>query len=232
MILERGVNIFEQVMQIIIIIIVIIVVIVGTQFTLRKRAQTLYELLYITKDYEKYFKVSNDWISKFLIGKKQKFSMDITAYEGIGDEEKLLETIDSLFVMKITDVERLNLYHLKMRLYHQRGRINEIDELYQKLCDDYAENDKYSAEIRGMILEIKYLYYVDFLLDISYFEEMKKLADSVDVPVSKGIFALRTAKLSQKKGNERMMKKYQVMAEKNLKGSIFEKDVKEFQNSK
>ena len=227
--MEWGVTIFERVMQIVIIIGVIIIVIIATQFVLRKRAQTLYELLYSTRDFDKYFKVSNDWISRFLIGKKQKLSMDITAYEGISDEEKLLETIDSLLMMRITDVERLNLNHLKMRLYHQSGKINEIDELYQKLCVDYAENDKYSAEIRGMMLEIKYLYYVDILLDTSYFEEMKKLADSVDIPMSKGIFALRTAKLSRKMGNEKVSQKYCRIAEKNLKETVFEKDIMEFQ---
>lgn len=185
----------KQILIAVVIVIIAAVLYLWAVGNFKKKSNELTKLVYVDHDFEGYKNVSNSLSCKIFLSKKQRLLLDSAMYDYLKLDDELQSCLNKLNAIKLTDQEFLNVNYMQMKLYIRQNDSSKASALYQQVTEKFQNAE--SAYIRGIVKEYEFLYYVDYLHDISYLKEIERLANKVDIKYSKALFNIRAAILKK-----------------------------------
>ena len=183
-----------------------------------RRAEKLVQLLYVEKNTAAYRQLADSFLSKLIIGSKQRQIFDMTYYRMTGEDEKLEETFASLGKRKLSPQEDFERFQNMFQYYLKNERYEELEKEYNRIIELYGTSE--DIYTRGTLKEFGYMYSVDYKGDVSLLKEIEDLYGSITVEQSKGIFAFRCYHLYLLKNDKKKADKYRKLAAEYLGNDV------------
>lgn len=219
----------ENIMVVVVIFIVFMIIYLLVNESYKKTYKKIIVAINQEKDVEKYFALTNSFLVRICMSKKEMLSLDILAYILSNDLEHLEKCLDELPKVKYDAINEVILYQNIICFYIKNDMVAKAQVLLEELEKKYMKSS--SSSVNGLIREIRYIIYVDYLLDPSYIDDIKAYADSIEIPTSKGLFELRAAKLYAKLNDKKNLKVYLERAKNNLNETSYIEEINKLEQN-
>lgn len=186
-------------------------------------SKNLAQKLYLDKEPETFLKDLSSIQAKIYLSSKKRLFLALEAYMLLGQEEKIMETLDKLSRKRLGYGPTITLLQKKVQYYTESGKLDLALEAYQEL----EEKGSWIQDPRMLQIleESKSLVEIYCHKNAAYAEIMIDKAKQTNNKLLQGIYFYRAAKCFSYKRDKNNVVIYLKKAKEKLKGSAWEQHI-------